>query len=438
MEYARQLREAAQAPALVSPRQPLRRHSEQEPSGTSIALPGQISTAVRRETKRQEQERYRSELDAAARSKPMPTQRETRARRDVSSGITTAGLIGHQETEFQRREAKRLEQERYRAELDAASKASPMPSHRESRIQRNSSSGISTAGLIGHQETEQERRTRKREQQQWYQEQLNAQKSQAAPQYEQGFRAEASQNYKPRNDTPDRNHYEHPASQHRESPRQYTPDQYYHDEPRQNSQNYEYAYQADRSYDPLPISPQRRAMLQDMNVSEEEYQQMVYESVIKSRLNREDDIAITEVPSSNHIEYRASQSAPVATMSKADPYASRPHDKGTGLMIGGMNVMASDDRERKYRQQQQYAREIAEAAAAPAITSHREDTRSHQSYAMPQATGKGRSSGGGASSIVLGGDSPKRFYRHGTKEEMAAKLRHEVKYECFKYNITCL
>lgn len=137
----------------------------------------------------------------------------------------------------------------------------------------------------------------------------------------------------------------------------------------------------------------------------------------------------------------------------------------TGLVIGGMNVMTAEQKAAKYRQQQVYAREVADAAQAQPIHISRESYQERNRYkgnGLPgehlsgrdgqgggggyernpqqQERGhdgdhrvRGTSNGGGISSISFGGGgdaspSQQRMQRRGKQEEYASQLKQQMNY----------
>lgn len=365
--YAQQIREASEGKPVESPRAPLRRRQsprEQEESRTTLILPNsEINTREQMYIKRNSQEQYREQLNRDRNIKPVENERVSKVQRNSHEvDITSAGLIGYHETASRQKQKKLASQELYRKQLDqeVATKSSssgygvPNRQQQQQQQQERSSSpyvrGNSQPSAMSNvNEVERERRHS------GYDQDLDYLMHEAA-----------------RHIPASRDHYSQPNDD----------EEYYNERYNErsrvpsggaNRQN-NYSYQQEQVANDLlrrSASP----------VQVEEYQKLIQSP---RRPNSHD-----------------SQTKVIALGSQA-PKRNEAKEL-TGLMIGGMNVITAEERERKARNQRKYAEDIAAEAAKQPFPVNRQTIEERNRYLGNGLPGeykiRGKSSGGGKSNI---------------------------------------
>jgi hypothetical protein len=444
--YAQQIREAASQQEILSPRHSLNDHRRQQhhrrqeegENGTGLVLPGaNIATAVQKDTKKLAQEKYRQELESDLRTN--------------------------------QRSAQSLEE------------PNRIPLHRRNDPhQGGQSSGVGVGGLIGHHETDEEKRRKKRELQHKYSHDLAMQQSDRERRDEEDMHGE------PPYDPQGLVHREQPRALRDVSPIVYqskhAPSSSHQPPQQQHQQAYrsppyepdygddvEGHYSSSREREPSgslqQLKLQAARHVPDYPSSQRHQGQGQYDD------DYDHDYPSHAVapPVSRHQYYQEPEPEPEPPY--APPQQSRRQQPSsstecTGLVIGGMTVLTAQQKAERHRQQQQYAREVADAANAQPIHNSRESYQERHRYkgnGLPgeyqretQGGGgggggggyerspqqdrrdgeyrvRGTSNGGGISSISFGSDGlepngQQRMQRKGKQEEYANQLRQQMNY----------
>jgi hypothetical protein len=455
-KYAQQIREAASQQEILSPRLSLndkrrsphsqRGYPSSSDNATGLVLPGaNIATAVQKDAKKLQQEKYRQDLEA-----------------DMRTNHSSRSL------------------EPTRA-----------PLHR--RREDLSSGGGGGGGLIGHHESEDEKRRKKKELQSKYSHELAMQQQQSGRGGGGGgWEGAEEEPYDPRGlvhrDTPPREIRDVSPIVYPPSQRQYPQNSDYQHDPysaggsqslqqlrEQASRHVEPGYGANHDpegsyYSPQdPYQPPPRQRQQQRQTYEDEEENRGYPSSTSAGSGY-----------GSASRQQAPAPAPARSEPEPEPYLSprqqqqvpRYHPSSsecTGLVIGGMTVLTAEQKNEKHRQQQQYAREVADAVKAQPVHVSRESYQERHRYKGNGLPGehlsgggagggaydrnpplqrggggaggggdgeyrvRGTSNGGGASSISFGGGgsgSPgqQRMQRRGKQEEYASQLRQQMNY----------
>ena len=457
--YAREIREASEKKEIITPRRALsaRRlrnsgNNNSESGGTGLVLGNNIGTAAQLASKRDRQSKYREELNAAAKSQPITSSRvslrSNRSRQDDGLDMQGGGV-----------------------------------------------SGFSTAGLIGKQESEQERLRKKIENQKRYYNQLQTDPSitRGEPRY---GNEDAQISYDPPlrqeyNDTEEI--YDYSRSQLHRSHVESDPSPNYHPNSRFEPQSRENVYSTNYNNEVSHGTreedtggPPRQVSFDNLGSMLSQSQQRIEESHYSptkpvvtedgkisfdginppyGRHNKGMNVPNSEgkMPSPRHIQRPQYQVQPSShEMHHKQEY--RQDARGTSLIIGNMEACSADDRGRKVYEQQKFVQELEKEKNRVPIqdervsliqlnkyqgnglpgsealqsgnyyqrgTSHpRNDYREHPYAPSPQYAGhRGTSTGGGASSIVLGGgygaEKSPRMRRKGAPEEYAAQIQYQ-------------
>ena len=430
--YARQIREAAEQDAILTPRVSLaaahqRRGSNRDSatdSATGLILGSDVSTAVHNERKKQQQQKYRQELASSASAPPIEAPRASLRSHRGNGGRqgddATAGLIGHHESDAQQRERKREAQRKYAEDLsrEEAERVRQQGAHEEgprrgarprmaSPISYSSQPSYGAESNYSHQYSSRELPPSDTELELEY---LRMLKEKAACQVAFNPEPPSSHPYSHHRDTYG------DASRHGGSRSVY--DDYETRGPPRPDYNGVTAAQATAAAAGSPYRGKPKYSMTD-----DERDQWREEAVHRQAHNPLD--------------------SPHRVAAKSLAYEKPPTSQCTGLVIGGMNVHTAAERAGRHRQQQQYAEDLAEAASATAIEQPRESWAERHRYKGNGLPGeyvgqRGASVGGGHSSVVLGDEgptqlyhggaqgSPGRMHRRGKQEEYAAQLRLQV------------
>lgn len=429
--YAQQIREAASKQEILSPRISLgdKRRQQMEANsrdnGTGLLLPGaSISTAVRNDVKKQQQEKYRQELADDIRtnrsSHTLEADRIPLHKRNPNTyEENQGGLIGHHESEEEKRRKKKELQHKYYNDLATQqSERRDEPYDPRGLVNRGNPREIRDVSPIV---SPQRRDLHRKDPYDRFGQNNYTQQDQDEMNYN------PRQDYMSRDPSGSLQQLREQASQH-----VYADPYSYHDQDRYPSTAAAVAAASG--------SPYRHNKAY-------QYQEPKYEPEL------EPEPYISPKQSNQIARYQKPSSS-----------------ECTGLVIGGMTVLTAEQKAERHRQQQQYARDVAEAAKAQPIHISRESYEERHrykgnglpgEYLPPQGYGggsfsdrnpppqerneggyrhRGTSNGGGVSSISFGGGesevSPhnQRMQRRGKQEEYAAQLRQQMNYNVSQFH----
>lgn len=498
-EYARQIREAAQQEAISTPRQALsaRRQGHSSPdkgkgrvdsnTGTGLALGADIATAAERASKRERQSQYRNELASGSNSKPITSSRVSlvshRSKQDEelgvrgggAAGFSTAGLIGHQESDYDRLQRKRESQREYFNQLQAG----PSPTKNKNRdLQLNENYEESRNGggrSAGYDNREEEYEYARDESQYDLGEPVSALSQRLANAYNDPYQHESGP------EPP----YRAPAQQrqqHQQYDQQY--DHQYDDHSsragmRQDSTGSLNAIEQMRAEAQSRIrdedqqhlhlqhsSPTRPVVAEDGNVSFDginpPYGRHNKGMNVPDREGNMPSARRAQPPQRGPASYQQQQRQQQEEQDHKEQLYHQAH-QGTSLIIGKMDVQTSDHRDRRAHEQQKYVQALEHERTREPIQSERVSLIQQSKYQgnglpgsnVPQqmqggnrrggannnifqqqgqqqgqyAGHRGTSNGGGVSSVVLGGgygaEGSPRMQRRGGREEYAEQLQQQ-------------
>eukprot|EP00604_Paraphysomonas_vestita_P003621 CAMPEP_0174818966 /NCGR_PEP_ID=MMETSP1107-20130205/1937_1 /TAXON_ID=36770 /ORGANISM="Paraphysomonas vestita, Strain GFlagA" /LENGTH=985 /DNA_ID=CAMNT_0016031647 /DNA_START=66 /DNA_END=3020 /DNA_ORIENTATION=- len=403
-EYARQIRDAASQQEILSPRISLaKKKNQQFPSyddddnATGLILPGaNITTAVQKDNKRLQQEKYRQQLDEAQSIRPVDSGRAPLHRKNKSdygdNDYGVNGLIGNHESEEEKRRKKKESQNKYFDDLSRQAQGSNNINNRG-------------GGGSGRDQGQMEE-----------------------PPYDPRGIVKRDNSREVRDVSP----IIYPSksnkqSQQQQQQQQYSnyDDNYHYDNNNKINNGNNYNNYNDRYYD----DDEDNRSLQQLKDHASRH--------INTNSNFGNDrgypSTAAAVAAASGSPYRQSNRPPYQNYDlrlepkpepQPQPYVSPRQSKNsqdsipkyqkpttaecTGLVIGGMTVLTAEQKAEKQRQQQQYARDVAEAKNAHPIHVERESYQERHRYKGNGLPGeyqgvRGASNGGGASSIQLGG-----------------------------------